>query len=129
DLPRSCLRCLRLADGRGRIGSLSSVPPPPPPPLVHTLSLHDALPIYFLHHRLDIRTSQGTSRSLPLKPQSVADFYREVMSALGQDRESTRLNCSHGSISYAVFCLGNKKVHCPSVASYSRCLPTLLQES
>jgi len=38
----------------------------------------------FLHHRLDIRTSLGTTRSLPLKPQSVADFYRDVMAALDQ---------------------------------------------
>src|SRR6266542_5078280 len=29
--------------------------------------------------------------------------------ALGQDRKSTRLNSSHGSISYAVFCLKKKK--------------------
>src|SRR5207245_7486992 len=28
---------------------------------------------------------------------------------LRQDRKSTRLNSSHGSISYAVFCLKNKK--------------------
>src|SRR6266542_5711614 len=27
----------------------------------------------------------------------------------GQDRKSTRLNSSHGSISYAVFCLKKKK--------------------
>ena len=38
----------------------------------------------FLHHRLDIRTSLGTTRSLPLKHQSVADFYRDVMAALDQ---------------------------------------------
>src|SRR5438128_8053961 len=28
---------------------------------------------------------------------------------LGRDRKSTRLNSSHGSISYAVFCLKKKK--------------------
>src|SRR3989337_1108550 len=27
------------------------------------------------------------------------------------DRKSTRLNSSHGSISYAVFCLKNKRIH------------------
>src|SRR5689334_24352782 len=29
----------------------------------------------------------------------------------GQDRKSTRLNSSHSSISYAVFCLKKKKTH------------------
>src|SRR5207245_10833899 len=31
--------------------------------------------------------------------------------ALARDRKSTRLNSSHGSISYAVFCLKKKKKH------------------
>src|SRR6266542_797626 len=35
---------------------------------------------------------------------------------VGQDRKSTRLNSSHGSISYAVFCLKKKK---KSLFSYS----------
>src|SRR2546429_4172191 len=30
--------------------------------------------------------------------------------AMGQDRKSTRLNSSHGYISYAVFCLKKKKI-------------------
>src|SRR2546429_9326374 len=30
---------------------------------------------------------------------------------LGKDRKSTRLNSSHGYISYAVFCLKKKKTH------------------
>src|SRR5207245_4127525 len=30
----------------------------------------------------------------------------------GRDRKSTRLNSSHGSISYAVFCLKKKKTKC-----------------
>src|SRR5207245_10373408 len=33
---------------------------------------------------------------------------RRVRQDLGQDRKSTRLNSSHGSISYAVFCLKKK---------------------
>jgi hypothetical protein len=36
----------------------------------------------FLHHQLRIETSQGTSRTLPLAPRSVADFYKEFMAAL-----------------------------------------------
>src|SRR3989337_551194 len=30
---------------------------------------------------------------------------------MSRDRKSTRLNSSHGSISYAVFCLKKKKTH------------------
>src|ERR1700677_2021988 len=36
----------------------------------------------FIEHKLDIWTSWGTSKSLPLKPQSVASFYAAFMSAL-----------------------------------------------
>src|SRR5207245_7743138 len=47
---------------------------------------------------------------------------------LGEDRKSTRLNSSHGSISYAVFCLKKKKQtywgkgtqRCPRKASRAR---------
>src|SRR2546422_8565743 len=34
-------------------------------------------------------------------------------SVAGQDRKSTRLNSSHGYISYAVFCLKKKKISLP----------------
>jgi len=36
----------------------------------------------FIDHRLLIRASDGAERSLPLRPQSVADFYREVLAEL-----------------------------------------------
>src|SRR2546429_2508567 len=39
---------------------------------------------------------------------------------LGADRKSTRLNSSHGYISYAVFCL--KKKNIPRLNHYSFCL-------
>src|SRR2546429_4439422 len=39
---------------------------------------------------------------------------REPRGALGEDRKSTRLNSSHGYISYAVFCLKKKKI-CTSI--------------
>src|SRR2546429_2102956 len=34
-----------------------------------------------------------------------------ALSSLGRDRKSTRLNSSHGYISYAVFCLKKKKTN------------------
>lgn len=37
----------------------------------------------FIDHNLIIATSKGDTRTLPLRPQTVADFYREVMQALG----------------------------------------------
>src|SRR5256886_6634308 len=36
----------------------------------------------FLGDRLLIQTSEGTGQSLPLRPRSVADFYKEFMAAL-----------------------------------------------
>ncbi|HEY9813701.1 MAG TPA: DUF5996 family protein, partial [Candidatus Sericytochromatia bacterium] len=38
----------------------------------------------FIAHELRIETSDGTSKSIALKPRSVADFYQEVMNALNE---------------------------------------------
>src|SRR2546429_7226339 len=45
-----------------------------------------------------------TCSSVEVSPQSRVDFERT-------DRKSTRLNSSHGYISYAVFCLKNTIAH------------------
>src|SRR5205809_5891117 len=66
---------------------------------IYTLSLHDALPI--LRRRV-------TGRIGHLLYNQVAKFCVGVR-ADGGDRKSTRLNSSHGYISYAVFCLKKKK--------------------
>src|SRR2546429_1488551 len=42
---------------------------------------------------------------------------------LSSDRKSTRLNSSHGYISYAVFCLKKKKKHFRSERSFSYARP------
>src|SRR6266487_6292400 len=57
---------------------------------IYTLSLHDALPISPPFHHVFIlgRTESGME--------------------VRRDRKSTRLNSSHPSISYAVFCLKKK---------------------
>src|SRR5689334_24252622 len=44
----------------------------------------------------------------PYKPAMTHDEAEQVMK---EDRKSTRLNSSHSSISYAVFCLKKKKTH------------------
>src|SRR5580704_18247669 len=59
---------------------------------IYTLSLHDALPIYELE-----RMAWPRGRWPPSLPGGTGD------------RKSTRLNSSHPSISYAVFCLKKKK--------------------
>jgi hypothetical protein len=38
----------------------------------------------FIDHQLVIHTSDGTERTVRLAPRTVADFYREVMSVLGE---------------------------------------------
>src|SRR5207249_11116640 len=70
---------------------------------IYTLSLHDALPIC----HLDFLTGKRGA----LFEDVVRDRAVQVSaeSPLQRDRKSTRLNSSHVSISYAVFCLKKKK--------------------
>ena len=44
----------------------------------------------FIGHRLVARTSRGEERTLPLEPQTVADFYRRVMDLLRRPRRRGR---------------------------------------
>src|SRR2546422_5219279 len=70
---------------------------------IYTLSLHDALPISW--GAADRRLVDVDD----LVEELVADELVVVAGALTTDRKSTRLNSSHGYISYAVFCLKKKK--------------------
>src|SRR3989449_2956172 len=47
------------------------------------------------------------------------------LAPVGGDRKSTRLNSSHGYISYAVFCLKKKKKRMLRMATYSGILTNL----
>src|SRR5699024_12514386 len=88
-----------------------------------TLSLHDALPIYrqrpslpgpdphclgsrSLHGRLGYLAGGGGGHVRGRPHQGHGDHERQRRRR--GDRKSTRLNSSHVSISYAVFCLKNK---------------------
>jgi len=56
---------------------------------MHTQAMHysgGTLEILFdfIDHNLVIATSRGVTRVLPLRPQTVADFYREVMQTLSE---------------------------------------------
>src|SRR5207249_10774586 len=91
------------------------------PTAISTLSLHDALPICqrprrelvghlhrfghhphrHLHGVLHVQVAQGEDQG--------SHDHRRHPDVSRRDRKSTRLNSSHVSISYAVFCLKKKK--------------------
>src|SRR5207248_10663448 len=62
---------------------------------IYTLSLHDALPIY-----------KGADRD---RHDPASSGEADGQDDCDLDRKSTRLNSSHRTISYAVFCLKKKK--------------------
>src|SRR5437867_8857532 len=89
---------------------------------IYTLSLHDALPI-------SLKGMVAQQPVPPTMPRILAEVKNEINSAEGHgcdllaapqvasnlchplDRKSTRLNSSHRTISYAVFCLKKKNTH------------------
>src|SRR5437773_7619976 len=87
----------------------------------YTLSLHDALPISAVEQghgdrrcrrdteaRRESRVGRGIDGDSD--EEQVTGHVREGLLSLGPvDRKSTRLNSSHITISYAVFCLKKKK--------------------
>src|SRR2546429_2975976 len=86
---------------------------------IYTLSLHDALPIWpvvaakfgeqhrDVAHCVPAHVAAGSRKFLDRLPEGL-----RRRRGLERDRKSTRLNSSHGYISYAVFCL-KKKEHFP----------------
>src|SRR5687768_18599274 len=81
---------------------------------IYTLSLHDALPIsagvplmfFVLIHVVEECKIKNVKC---LRFQIPVNFSSDSTGRLQIDRKSTRLNSSHGYISYAVFCLKKKK--------------------
>src|SRR5699024_12642001 len=81
---------------------------------LYTISLHDALPIYFLPSINNINSIlsyklNSCKWNFTLAKNSEVCYYKSrgvFMTILQEltDRKSTRLNSSHVSISYAVFC-------------------------
>src|SRR2546422_9920284 len=87
---------------------------------IYTLSLHDALPIWSgLEARQRRDPNEGRQEAparLPdvdQRPPAEDSAGRQAGVRQGGDRKSTRLNSSHGYISYAVFCLKKKKCSRP----------------
>src|SRR5438552_13208094 len=86
---------------------------------ISTLSLHDALPIYKFLLGASLMFS-SSARGCPLRTSESREGQRATAAAcrcqaagasLPLDRKSTRLNSSHQTISYAVFCLKKKNKH------------------
>src|SRR5690606_41230331 len=85
---------------------------------IHTLSLHDALPIWAVRGaELERGAVFGGAELDALLTVGVVDV--DLVAGAGADdvalavadRKSTRLNSSHVKISYAVFCLKKKKIN------------------
>src|SRR5689334_24112981 len=87
----------------------------PAPTEIYTLSLHDALPISTGMIGDPKESGERTLNSLDTVKEWVERVRRQIEPFLSfdgenaADRKSTRLNSSHSSISYAVFCLKKKK--------------------
>src|SRR5699024_12262723 len=85
-------------------------------PVIYTLSLHDALPISsndeLLTSVCELLTSNGelltSTCELLTSNGKLLTSVCKLLTSNGEDRKSTRLNSSHVSISYAVFCLKKK---------------------
>src|SRR5207245_10325864 len=76
------------------------------PRAIYTLSLHDALPILVAFRHRGVGRIGRRQRRLRF------DRHERIEAGLPLgDRKSTRLNSSHGSISYAVFCLKKKTIY------------------
>src|SRR2546429_6385010 len=78
---------------------------------IYPLSLHDALPIYADALALAagefVRVPAGVAGRQSDERQQLGHSIPRRLAAR-EDRKSTRLNSSHGYISYAVFCLKKK---------------------
>src|SRR5690606_41990642 len=89
--------------------------------MISTISLHDALPIFFICVTGVSGSGKSSLINATLQPILSQHFYNSVEDPLPyksvdglefvdkvirvEDRKSTRLNSSHVKISYAVFCL------------------------
>src|SRR5690348_18205364 len=88
---------------------------------IYTLSLHDALPIYQRvqhdEHAIGFLDAIGQRLAITIEIRRRGQrYFRDAAKSRQRraDRKSTRLNSSHPSISYAVFCLKKKKHTVPS---------------
>src|SRR5207248_9414627 len=90
--------------------------------MIYTLSLHDALPISLQSQRGEGESNRarGTGRERVRRRRALGGNVAarcagvdplERTDVRDRDRKSTRLNSSHRTISYAVFCLKKKNTN------------------
>jgi hypothetical protein len=92
-----------MADAREADPALSkevNCPPPRPGPLPSAFTAPRrsvrrdrsfGVEFDFCQHKVDVRTNEGESRSIALKPGSVADFYREFIGVLDSLRVAVKI--------------------------------------
>src|SRR5207245_10030707 len=88
------------------------------PSQISTLSLHDALPIS--GGSVATVTPCSCANAATVSRPAATPSASGTGSSWNSDRKSTRLNSSHGSISYAVFCLKKKKPGTHAAATSAR---------
>src|SRR5205809_5180631 len=89
-------------------------PPPPRSTLFPYTTLFRSLPVYVIGvgSNLIVRDGGVPGVVIRLAPRAFGEVKADgdiVTAGTAADRKSTRLNSSHGYISYAVFCLKKKK--------------------
>src|SRR5437867_9920927 len=89
--------------------------------LIYTLSLHDALPIFLPVFWAAWKWTGDQKYLAPFRHQGA-----RALESIPADRKSTRLNSSHRTISYAVFCLKKKKT--TPTAPISKDQPVITRE-
>src|SRR2546422_11029001 len=77
---------------------------------IYPLPQHDALPI-----SATCRPFWSSCTATKVSPASGTPPRPRISTGVDGDRKSTRLNSSHGYISYAVFCLKKKKIEKNSI--------------
>src|SRR5207245_9981728 len=101
----SCTSCTSLPCS-------SLIPPPPSSTLFPYTTLFRSAPMLATSRRASICSafrSRTSSIAPPYTSPAAMEDVRDLKALQIEDRKSTRLNSSHGSISYAVFCLKKKK--------------------
>src|SRR5207248_7167378 len=94
---------------------------------IYTLSLHDALPILasILGLNVNLSAPQHTANDKTKMAAIIINMITSIINIESNcfsmiNRKSTRLNSSHRTISYAVFCLKKKKsFHLPSTIYFT----------
>src|SRR2546429_4069377 len=77
---------------------------------------HLQAPLVFRFAPVHLREHQGSVHSVTVLE---GDVHQRIEQRI-RDRKSTRLNSSHGYISYAVFCLKKKKTHTTTATTEHR---------